>query len=322
MGWVHINPRSRETLHGRGVVSPSEFLRLPGVILCGHPDRHVLRVGLSARNDESAILKKEHRVPWRDRLANALAGFGFVSKSTREAIVLERALQAGIACPEVIAHGQEGGRAFLMLTEKSGATDLRVYISRFPNRLRGDAKRLGHAVARMHAAGFLHGDLYAKHIVVDADEKIFILDWQQARQYKTLSWKARCNDVAALDATLSESLLSNRVRLMFLHAYRIASGANSVGTFAKAAKHIRAISLKLARKSRIQDMRQLPLPHGTQNLVWLDGEAMCVTQRFYREFGGHAPDWLQFRSTSSFFVKTTRVALSEGPLIRLCLSVH
>src|SRR4051812_824042 len=104
MGWVRVNPQCRETLHQQGVISAADFLRLPGVILCGHPDRHVLKV----EGELPAFLKKEHRVPWRDRFANAWAGFGWVSKSTREASVLHNAARAAIPCPMVLAHGADG----------------------------------------------------------------------------------------------------------------------------------------------------------------------------------------------------------------------
>ncbi len=88
MGFVDVNLEYREALRRNGMCAAVDFLRLGGVILCGHRDRHVLKVSLPGlepgQNDRVAFLKKEHRVPWRDRLANALAGFGFVSKSTRK----------------------------------------------------------------------------------------------------------------------------------------------------------------------------------------------------------------------------------------------
>src|SRR5207244_3196548 len=76
-----VTPRYRELLARLGLRAPDDFLALPGVIYCGHPDRHVARVALGAT---PAFLKREHRVRWKDRLASAWAGFGFVPRAYRE----------------------------------------------------------------------------------------------------------------------------------------------------------------------------------------------------------------------------------------------
>ena len=119
MAFVEVNPECGEALRQNGLASAEDYLRLRGIILCGHRDRHVLKVSLpgleSGQNDKVAFLKKEHRVPWRDRLANALAGFGFISKSRREALTLQKVGQASIPCPTVLAHGEHGRQAFVLL---------------------------------------------------------------------------------------------------------------------------------------------------------------------------------------------------------------
>src|SRR5688572_10861957 len=88
-----ISPR----LIRRGLTEPRALVDLPGEIVSGHPDRHVVRVVLgTGRERVVGYLKREHRVPIRDRVANACAGFGFVSKSVREARTLEQLRAAGI----------------------------------------------------------------------------------------------------------------------------------------------------------------------------------------------------------------------------------
>src|SRR5438128_8854029 len=104
MAFLFIEPRYREFLALQGLAAAVDFLRLSGVIYCGHPDRHVARVTLGAGQGAiSAFVKKEHRVPWSDRLGNAWAGFGLVSKSLRESEMLRRLSASGFGCPEVIA---------------------------------------------------------------------------------------------------------------------------------------------------------------------------------------------------------------------------
>src|SRR5262245_57243940 len=82
-GWVRLNRGADEAL---GALDAPAFLEGPGEVVSGHPARHVRRVRLP--DGSMGFLKREHVVPWRDRMANFLAGFGFVSKSEREAIRL------------------------------------------------------------------------------------------------------------------------------------------------------------------------------------------------------------------------------------------
>src|SRR5215472_11412029 len=130
MAFVEINPKYQDFLRRQGLVSAGQFLRLPAVVISGHPDRHVAQVALGTGPDAvNAFLKREHRVWWKDRLAGAWAGFGLVSKSYREARVLQALERAGLPCPEWIAAGEdERGRAFLLVRELTRFLDLRVFL--------------------------------------------------------------------------------------------------------------------------------------------------------------------------------------------------
>ncbi len=315
MSWVWIDSEYRETLGRQGLLAAADFLRLPGLILWGHPDRHVLKSTLA---DQGVFLKKEHRVPWRDRLANAWAGFGFVSKSAREAQVLQAVRQSGLSCPRVLAHGAARGQAFLLLGEEPGVSDLRLFLRAHPDQAAAVARALGTEVGRMHAAGFEHGDLYAKHVLIGPGPRLCLVDWQRARRRPALSWACRSRDLSTLDATLLETLASARVRLAFLRSYRKTythcagtGAALTVGGFAAAAHAIRRLSLQLLRKRRVRELRCVPLPPGTQSLVWLDGEALCVTGSFREEIGPQVPDWLRFRVTKPNTLESARIFLAN-----------
>lgn len=215
MGWVHINPELREAFHRNGLRSAADFLSLAGLILSGHPNRHVMRIELSFLHGAGAFLKKEHRVPWRDRLANACAGFGFVSKSSREAKILQGLAQAGVPCPDVLAVGEHAGKAFLLLRENSGAVELRHYLQQHPDERLSIAHELGQSLAQLHARGFWHGDLYAKHVLVGEGRRIALLDWQRAGRRREVSWAWRRRDLATLDGTLPHSLADDALRRVF-----------------------------------------------------------------------------------------------------------
>src|SRR5262249_38187058 len=129
MAFLVVNPRYRERLARLGLEAPADFLALPGVVYCGHPHRHVARVELGGT---AAFLKREHRVRWKDRLANAWAGFGLVAKAQREFRTLGEVAAAGLGCAEPIAAGADRrGRAFL-LVRAVGGRELRAFLRRAP----------------------------------------------------------------------------------------------------------------------------------------------------------------------------------------------
>ncbi|HEV3262276.1 MAG TPA: lipopolysaccharide kinase InaA family protein [Gemmataceae bacterium] len=309
MAFVDINPFYKLLLKQHGLTAAGHFLDLQGVIVSGHPDRHVARVTLGT--DPSAVrafLKREHRVRWRDRLANAWLGFGFVAKSHREGVMLCELRRAGVGCPEWIAAGQDRlGRAFLLVRELEGAVELRAFLrcqqeAPAAERLRF-ARRLGRALGRLHNAGFDHPDLYSKHVLVHSDSQaVSFLDWQRCLQRRRLTWRKRARGLAALDASLADDLAGTKERLACLHAYwresvhgaRVFAAARATAIPAPRSflRRIRRQAARLLRRPRIRELRHAPLPAGVQNLIWLDGEAMCVTREFQDEMGSRLPHWL------------------------------
>src|SRR6266851_7559049 len=186
-GWLTIHPRYRNLFRRLDLTEAERFLTMPGVIVSGHPDRNVALVSLEMDQFQlAAYLKREHGVPWTCRLTNALAGFGFVSRSVREARTLQALRREGVGCPEWLAVGEDGrGQAFLLVRAEAGAVELRTCLRECTDvRERFIlARRLGTALARMHNAGFTHPDLYSKHVLVcPGKQEIVFLDWLRARR--------------------------------------------------------------------------------------------------------------------------------------------
>jgi Lipopolysaccharide kinase (Kdo/WaaP) family len=176
------------------------------------------------------------------------------------------------------------------------------------------AVRLGRALAAIHAAGFHHPDLYSKHVLVGRDPAtgavtFAFLDWQRAGR-RRLRW-ARCwRELAALDATIADELVTPRERLACLHAYcrsfirarsaskgfgePLAGAAGLCGGLAWAGRVIRRHALHLLRRRRIREMRQPPLAADFHQLVQLTPPALCVTRQFRDELAGQVPPWLRF----------------------------
>ena len=81
----------------------------------------------------------------------------------------------------------EKGTAFLLVRELAHVRDLRSFLrdrcASPPAERRRFARRLGRELARLHAAGFDHPDLYSKHVLVGpADGRITLVDWQRSRR--------------------------------------------------------------------------------------------------------------------------------------------
>ena len=295
-GFLEISPRYRSFFRQHGLTEPAHFLAAAGQtphIVSGHPDRNVARIEFEVGSCSwTAYLKREHHVTWRTRLGNALAGFGFRSRSLREARMLQILQREGIPGPEWLAAGEDGqGKAFLLVRAVEGV-ELRTVLrqERDPKRRRRIARNLAAALARLHAAGFHHPDLYANHLFVDPrDDSIHLLDWQRARLMYRLTWRQRRRDLAALHATTDEALVSPQERLVFLCAYLHASPELGL-PWLEAAYGIEAQARHLLRRRHIREKRQPPAQ--PQAWICLDGEALCVTPVFQQRCGEHVLDWL------------------------------
>jgi heptose I phosphotransferase len=309
--FVEAAPAYRRLFRELGLIEAEQFLSLSAVIVSGHRDRNVGRVRLGrGEASVSAYLKREHRVPWAVRLGNFLAGFGLTSRSLREARALQALGRETLGAPEWLAAGEDGrGRAFLLVREIEDAVDLRAFLQqeRDPARRRAVSRTLGAMLSRIHDAGFEHPDLYAKHILVQPGSGgVHILDWQRARRRRALGWRARGRGLAALNATLNESLISAGERLACLRAYLAGAQQHpeeaevpgrplpSVAPRRRARlwlmlRSLRSHTRRLLARRHVREKRQLPAD--PQAWLCLDGEALCVTPAM-DEWSPRVPEWL------------------------------
>src|SRR5207248_1515821 len=148
--------RYRAALRRHGLTRFEDFAGRTGLIVSGHADREVARLAAGEGPDALRLfVKREHRVGWAVRWANARAGFGLVPRALREARTLEAVRREGVGCPEWVAAGEDGrGRAFLVLRALDAA-DLPSFLRDHPDpaRRRRLARALGAALARLHRAG-------------------------------------------------------------------------------------------------------------------------------------------------------------------------
>jgi tRNA A-37 threonylcarbamoyl transferase component Bud32 len=199
----------------------------------------------------------------------------------REAATLQLLAELGVAAPNWIAAGESSdGGAFLLLESVEGAMDLRTFLARecvdSPAIRRRLARRLGQAIAAIHGRGIQYPDLCAKHVLIKPKTLEFtFLDWQRSSWPRRLSWRQRCRDLAALNASLADHLANAELRFQFLLAYWKALGNRSAPKTRFCAR-IQARTRRLLRRSSVREQR-LPLVRESQPLTWLQGEEICVT---------------------------------------------
>ncbi len=278
-GHCAINPQFAGVLASLGIDSPGGFLELPGEIICGHPDRHVVRVVLPCG---TFYVKRQHAVTRREQLRNWFAGFGLVSRCRREAAILQQLDSAGLPCPRWVAQGEDGrGRAFLMIEEVPNAVDLRAMLSdtgMSSDRRARFAEQVGHLIARIHANGFTTPDLTAKHLLVSPTGNVTPIDWQSSRFGCELRHEERIRALAALHASVANELATPRERLRVLRA-AMAHGHGAASArlrFSVLARQVHREAERLFSRRSIRDQRQQSASLSPQRLVWVAGEAVCA----------------------------------------------
>jgi tRNA A-37 threonylcarbamoyl transferase component Bud32 len=132
-----------------------------------------------------------HRERWKARIGRAPAA--------REWRALRTLRRAGLPVPEPVALGElANGDRVLAMRFQPGLPLSEALAARGAER-RALLTALGEAVARLHAAGWIHGDLHAGNILVEAD-RLLLLDWQHSGRSR--SRRKRLRDLAQLDYSL------------------------------------------------------------------------------------------------------------------------
>jgi tRNA A-37 threonylcarbamoyl transferase component Bud32 len=273
---VVFHPRFASWLRKVGLDSAPAILGLRGEIVCGHADRHVVRVVLPG--GRTLYLKREHTVGRTVRFKNWRAGFGAVSRSEREAMTLQLLEAEGLPAPQWLAYGSGGdGRSFLLVDGLAGAKDLPARLSDgvlSPADADRVATRAGAALAELHDAGFATPDLAAKHVYLAGPlDAPTLLDWQSAPVPGPVAWADRVAALTKLHASLPARLAPRRLRFAFLRSY-LRSCAGPSPAASDAARRVVTATRSRSRRNSSHDQRQSGDP---VRLVWVDDErAVCL----------------------------------------------
>lgn len=279
-GSMHCAEHAHEWLRQHGVTTADDVWNLPGVVVCGHADRHVMRVTLGQR---TFYLKREHRVGWKIKLRNARAGWGWVSRSEREAKCLSRFHELGLPVPRWIAHGTNStGQSFILIPEVRNALDLPTYLQQYQPSLA--ARReilhwLARSLADCHRLGVHTPDLSAKHVLIDTETLLpTLIDWQSAVIAHSASPHARVRALAGLLASLPPHATTRWEQFKFVREYcrHLADGVSK--TQRRELIHsVLGLHARLAQRNSSAVQRLQPAAHVTRTWVWVaPNEAVCI----------------------------------------------
>lgn len=182
-----------------------------------NPLRNVVSFSL---NREMFYLKRHKEKYWIFPMGN--------SPAKKEWDNIEILNMAGFKTMEAVAYGQRITRmgtrlSFIITRSIEGSISLEKY-------LQGDfkdekhftrqqlIKGLASLAKRFHGMGYCHQDFYAGHIFLKGDE-IYIIDVQRVLIKKRLRNRWRIKDIAQLNYSLPENIVSNTDRLRFLKYY-------------------------------------------------------------------------------------------------------
>ncbi|MFO0936101.1 MAG: lipopolysaccharide kinase InaA family protein [Gemmataceae bacterium] len=298
---VILHPRFATWLKRAGLDSAPAIMALSGEIICGHPDRHVIRVVLS--NGRVLFLKKEHLVSSKVRFRNWRDGFGSISRCEREAITLQNLEEARLPCPQWLAYGQtDDGRSFLLLDNLAGGRDLTDLLngSRLSTtELRFASSRIGAQLAEYHEAGFSTPDLSAKHVFLSGPAMaVTVIDWQSVPAPCPVAWSDRVRALARLHASLPQANVTLRDRLILLRSY-LRSCPNPQPRFSDFVRSVERAARSFRTRSSVASQADAG---PTVRLVWVDNEQVVTIPELARHWPAARDEAGvgQFRSQSSF----------------------
>ncbi|MCS7168687.1 MAG: lipopolysaccharide kinase InaA family protein [Gemmatales bacterium] len=206
MELLWLDPNYAALLYESGLRQFEDFMNAHRARVIRRRQNGTRSVALLRIGPLTTYLKREHRIAYKERFRNWWDGYGAVGKSLREWRLLRKALQAGFCVPRPLACGQQGRRAFLLTLELEDFVPLDKYLAgASAKELKLLSSRLPRWLARWHAAGFMHPDLYAWHVFIRVtDQEIAVLDLARADQVEEVPWPERWRELALLGVSLRE----------------------------------------------------------------------------------------------------------------------
>lgn len=236
--FICVDPAYRDALHAVGLTSVASVLsRLDGDVAAWSRSTDTLHVPGPA-GAPGFYLKRYYYATWRKRFRTMLRGtFLGVHRGQAEYAALQAMRNLGINAARPVAYGARRlcrfvTACFLITEEVPGSVNLTTFASDVQAGRRPLARaerlamvtRLARQVAEMHAAGFSHGQLFWRNILVrrglDDQPEFFFLDAQPPPSWRRLGPAAAWWHRELANLVVSALPFTTRTeRLRFLRQY-------------------------------------------------------------------------------------------------------
>ncbi len=209
-------------------VADGELLGKPGLA----PWRERLRLRLEDRSGQRVFFLKRFRYPpAKARREMRRSGSGASSLAGMEWTWMTQLAREGIPCVQPVAYGEEldGSRELrsAILTAAVPGHALEHWVGRWGEADRPTVRNLiapvAQLVARLHACGWVHRDLYLSHVFYEwsepGEESLHLIDLQRIIRPR---WRRRrwiVKDLAALNFSSPISVVSTTDRMRWLKTY-------------------------------------------------------------------------------------------------------
>jgi len=240
-------------------------------VLAESPRRQLVRL---ARGDGSWLLLKVFRASAR-RTSAGLGSMLGRDPAQREWTHLRRLAARGVPVPRPLARGRRGDEQWLVLEFCEGRPLLSLRGDTLLERRRALAA-VGRAVARLHRAGLVHGDLHVGNVLLGTEGPV-LLDFQRARRP---AWPgSRLRDLGALDFSLRHHGFSIGDRLCLRREALGTADRTAMRRVARASgRRARAYFASRTRRALREGRRFALLHHGGERglrLREISADALC-----------------------------------------------
>ncbi|MHC4982261.1 MAG: lipopolysaccharide kinase InaA family protein [Planctomycetota bacterium] len=183
---LHIRDDWRGRLAAAGLDSYSALMRTTaGECVSDHRRGQVWRIALPS--GERLYLKRDSVAAFKEALADLLEGRRPRAFTVKERLGIERAAELGIRVPQPVAWGSRRrlffpGRGVLVMTELAGRPLDDWLASNTDRSSRSEVlQRVGSQVGRLYGAGLSWPDLQPKHVYIDDNASVGLLDLERLR---------------------------------------------------------------------------------------------------------------------------------------------
>jgi tRNA A-37 threonylcarbamoyl transferase component Bud32 len=183
------------------LADPDAWLRDPSLYFKDSRNVTLARVASPDPGLPSLVLRRLNYGRWQHRLRDCFRP-SRAQRAFRAALALEA---AGLSISRALAVAdlrqcRWPERAYVLSTEIEGARTL-AQIVRCPNPWsRPLVRALADLLARLHQAGFIHGDLKATNILIQPSGKAWLIDFDGVRQFARLPRHRAMKDLARFAA--------------------------------------------------------------------------------------------------------------------------